>query len=189
MLSIADLWLPILVAAVFVFLASSVIHMMIPIHKADYDGLDNEDQVLAAMREHGVKPGNYALPYCRSMKDMASEGMMKKYEQGPVGFMTIIPSGPPAMGKSLIQWFVFCIVMGICVAYVATFTLTRGQDYMDVFRLTGTVAFLGYAGCVCTGSIWKGDKWSTSFKFVFDGLVYALATAGAFGWLWPGIAG
>jgi hypothetical protein len=35
------------------------------------------------------------------------------------------------------------------------------------------------------GSIWAWRRWSTTLKGVFDGLVYALLTAGVFGWLWP----
>ncbi len=34
-------------------------------------------------------------------------------------------------------------------------------------------------------SAWKGQKWSTTIKFMIDGLIYALVTAGTFGWLWP----
>ena len=34
-------------------------------------------------------------------------------------------------------------------------------------------------------SIWKGQPWSATLKSVFDGLLYALVTAGVFGWLWP----
>jgi hypothetical protein len=28
-------------------------------------------------------------------------------------------------------------------------------------------------------------KWSATLKNMFDGLLYALVTAGTFGWLWP----
>jgi hypothetical protein len=34
-------------------------------------------------------------------------------------------------------------------------------------------------------SIWRGQSWGTTWKHVADGLVYALVTAGTFGWLWP----
>ncbi len=60
-----------------------------------------------------------------------------------------------------------------------------GADYLTVFRIAGTIAFLGYAGSTATESIWKGQPWSTTFKHIFDGLVYSLLTGGFFGWLWP----
>jgi hypothetical protein len=30
-----------------------------------------------------------------------------------------------------------------------------------------------------------GRNWGTTIRHVADGLVYALLTAGTFGWLWP----
>ena len=185
MVSLTALWLPIVLSAVFVFIASSIIHMLLTYHRSNYGKLPNEDSLLAAMREAKVPPGNYGFPWCASPKEMGSTEMTGKYTQGPVGFMTVIPSGPPAMGKFLAMWFVFCLVIGVFAAYLAGRTLGPGTDYLTVFRVTGTVAFLGYGVGQATNSIWMGVAWSTSLKHMFDGLVYALLTAGAFGWLWP----
>ena len=185
MVALTALWLPIVVAAVFVFLASSVIHMALPIHKNDYTKLDAEPEVMAAMREHGVKPGAYFFPCAQTMAEMTSPEMIEKLNKGPVGFMTVLPNGPMNMGKSLGQWFAFSLVISIFAAYVGTFTLEAGADYMAVFRVTGTVAFLGYGVSNVTDSIWKGVRWSVTAKFLFDGLIYGLVTAGTFGWLWP----
>jgi hypothetical protein len=188
MVALLDLWLPILLSAVFVFIASSVLHMVIPIHKGDYGQLPNEDELLAAMRDKGVKPGSYMFPFACSMKEMASDEMLAKMNQGPMGFMTVNPNGPPAMGKSLAQWFVFSIVLSVFVAYIGTLALPAGTDYMRVFRVTGTIAVLGYGVSSVPDSIWKGVSWKVTAKFLFDGAVYGLVTAGAFGWLWPGVA-
>jgi len=182
---LTDLWLPIVLSAVFVFLASSIIHMVIPIHRGDYDQLADEDAILATMRDHYVQPGNYHFPFCNSMKDMGSEQMIEKYNHGPVGFVSVLPNGPMNMGKSLIQWFVYTLVVSAFVAYLASFSMAPGAEYRPIFRMAGTAAFLGYGIGAVLESIWKGQKWSTSFKFVFDGLVYALVTGGTFGWLWP----
>jgi hypothetical protein len=51
--------------------------------------------------------------------------------------------------------------------------------------LTGTVAFAGYALALPQHSIWYKRGWGFTLKTMFDGLVYALLTAGVFGWLWP----
>ena len=51
---LADLWLPIVLSAVLVFVVSSILHMVIPIHKGDYKKLPGEDQVLESMRGAGV---------------------------------------------------------------------------------------------------------------------------------------
>lgn len=184
MVGITTLWLPILLSAVFVFVASSILHMVLPFHRRDYDRLPGEDNLLEAIRKEKVAPGDYFFPFACG-KEFRSEETMKKFERGPVGIMTVRPSGPPAMGPALVKWFVYVLVIGILVAYVTGRTLGPGVDYLQVFRVSGTVAFLGFAGAVPVDSIWKGVKWSTSFRFVFDGLVYALIAAGTFGWLWP----
>jgi len=70
-----DLWLPIVLSAVFIFIASSIIHMVIKSHSRDYAKLPDEDQLLAVMRTHNVQPGHYMFPYCTDMKGMDSEAM------------------------------------------------------------------------------------------------------------------
>ena len=185
MVSLTALWLPIVVSAVLVFIASSIIHMVLTYHRSNYKQMPNEEKVLAAMRDAKVPPGNYGFPWCASPKEMGSPEMTEKYNRGPVGLLTVMPSGPPAMGKHLALWFVFCLVIGIFAAYLAGRLLAPGADYLTVFRVTGTVAFLGHGVGKLTDSIWMGVEWSSTLKHTFDGLVYALLTAGVFGWLWP----
>jgi len=116
---------------------------------------------------------------------MKSPAVIEKYKKGPVGIVTVLPSGPPAMPKFLLKWFLFCLGISVFVAYLAGRTLGTGAEYLAVFRVAGTAAFLGYAVAHATDSIWKGQPWSTTIKHMFDGLVYGLLTAGVFGWLWP----
>ena len=184
-MSILDLWQPILVSAVLVFLVSSIMHMVLPFHWNDYKKLPGEDAVCDAIREQSVPPGDYVFPRPASPKEMGSPETMERYKRGPVGLVTVLPNGPPAMGKSLLQWFLYTVVVSAAAGYVATITVPTGEDYMRVFRVTGTVAILIYALGHVPSSIWKGVSWSTSGKFAIDGVLYGLATAGAFGWLWP----
>ena len=185
MVSIPSLWLPIVLSAVFVFLLSWVLHMLLTYHRSDYGRLANEDAVMAAMREAGVKPGNYFMPHADGPKAMSSPEWIEKCKQGPVGLVNLMPSGPPSMGKSLATWFVFLLVVGVFVAYLTGRTQAPGTHYLAVFRVAGCSAFLAYGLGEAMNSIWKSQKWSTTFKSMFDGLVYALVTAGTFGWLWP----
>jgi hypothetical protein len=183
---LAALWLPILIASVLVFIASSVIHMCTPMHKGDYRPLKNESALLDAMRANGVEPGEYRFPYACSMKDMGSPEMLDKLKRGPVGLMTLLPPGGMNMGKSLIAWFLYTLMIGTCVAYLGWHALGAGAPYLSVFRITGTAAVLAYGlGGHITESIWKGVSWATSIRFVIDGVIYGLVTAGTFGWLWP----
>jgi hypothetical protein len=184
-IALTSLWLPILLSAVLVFAASSIVHMVLTYHRTDYGKLPAEDAVLDALRQAKVAPGSYLFPHASSPKEMGSPEMMAKYQRGPIGMLLVRPSGPPAMAKHLMWWFVFCLVVGIFAAYVASRTLPAGTDYLTVFRITGTVAFLGYASGDVIASIWRWQSWPTTLKGVLDGLLYALLTAGAFGWLWP----
>ena len=182
-----DLWLPILASAVGVFFASSLVHMVLPLHKSDYGELPNEDAVRAAIREGGAGAGHFVLPYCVDFNEMGSEEMQAKFKEGPVGFVTLKEAGMPTMGKTLGQWFLFTVFIGTWVAYVANLSLVPGAGFIEVFRTAGTVGVLAYAFGTIPESIWKGLSWSISMKFVFDGLLYGLVTGAVFGWLWPGV--
>src|SRR5882672_9471789 len=121
----AALWLPILLSAVIVFVASSVMHMLLTYHQSEYKKLPDEDKVLAALRAAGPQTGLYTFPHC-THKEMKSPATMEKLKQGPVGMMTIIPSSPPNMGKFLGLWFGYCLVVGFFVAYLAWHTVAAG---------------------------------------------------------------
>ena len=181
---LSALWLPIVLSAVIVFVASSIMHMLLPYHRSDYQKLPDEDKVLAALRGAGLKRGLYIFPFC-THKDMKSPAIVEKYNQGPVGMMTILPSGPPVMPKFLGLWFGYCLLISFFVAYLTAHTVAQGAYYLVVFRVVGTAAFLAYGLGNISNSIWKGQTWSMTIKEVIDGLVYALLTAGTFGWLWP----
>jgi len=186
-MGLVDLWLPILLSAVFVFAASSILHMCLPIHKSDFSGMPGEADTMAAMRSQGLKPGSYVFPYCSSMADVAKPEHMAKLNEGPVGFMHVLPNGSMNMGKSLGQWFAYSLVMSVFVGYVGTMGLSAGEGFMGVFRLTTATALIGYGLANATDSIWKGVSWTVTAKFFFDGVVYALVTGAAFGWLWPDV--
>lgn len=187
MVGLMALWLPILLSAVAVFVASSITRMVLRHHWSDFQGMPGEDGVLEAMRKAGVQPGNYNFPHAKSMAELKKPDVTKKWESGPVGMMYVMPSGLPAMGKALVQWFVYSLIVGFLVAYVTGRTLAPATEYLQVFRVAGTVAFLAYAGSEPVMSIWKGQKWSTTAKNVLDDFIYAMLTGGVFGWLWPGI--
>jgi hypothetical protein len=185
MVSLTLLWLPILLSAVIVFVVSSIIHMILPFHRNDFRKIPEEDKVMEALRPFHIPPGDYAMPCAGNLKEMQAPGFIDKMTKGPVGFLTVIPSGPPTMGRSLVLWFVYCIVVGIFAAYIASRALQPGDRYLSVFRFVGCTAFIGYAVALWQNTIWYRRNWRSTLKSTLDGLVYALLTAGTFGWLWP----
>lgn len=187
MVPVLSLWLPILVAAILVFVASSIIHMLLPYHWSDWSPVPQEDEVMDTLRQVGITPGNYTIPHAPSMAAMKEEVYVEKRERGPVAMITVVQSGSGGMGKQMLLWFLFCVVVGIFAAYIAGRALTPGAEYTEVFRFTATAAFLAYAVGEWQQSIWWGRSWTTTFKNTVDGLIYALLTAGTFGWLWPAV--
>ena len=185
MVPVMSLWVPILLSAVIVFVASSVIHMLLPIHKSDFRKLPDEDGVMDALRKAGVGPGDYMFPHAGSMADLKSPAFTEKRTKGPVASMTVMESGPVSMGPSLAQWFLYCVVVGVFAAYVAGRALEPGAHYLRVFRFAGVTAFVGYSLALWQNTIWYKRAWTTTLKSNVDGLVYGLLTAGTFGWLWP----
>lgn len=183
MLTLFSLWLPILVAAVLVFVASSVIHMFLGYHSSDYGPLPDEERIGAAIREAGVAPGDYATPYAGSMKAMDSPEFKEKMGRGPVALLTVRRPGPVRMGGTLVAWFFLILVVSIFAAYLAG--RAGGGDPWNAFRFAGTTAFVAYGLGSWTESIWFGRKWSTTFKNTLDAIIYALITGGVFAWLWP----
>jgi hypothetical protein len=185
MTGLSALWLPILLSAVFVFVASSLIHMASPWHKSDYPKVPNEDRVRDALRALAIPPGDYMIPRPSSRSELGSPEFAEKIKTGPVVMMTVMPNGPMSMGRNLGLWFVYCVAVSVFAAYIAGRALPPGAEYLDVFRFAGATAFIGYALALWQMSIWYRRAWTTTIKATVDGLIYAGLTAGSLGWLWP----
>jgi hypothetical protein len=185
MTALTALWLPILLSAVFVFVVSSLIHMFTPWHKGDYPKIPNEEKVMDLLRPLAIPPGDYMMPRPSSREEMRSPQFLEKFKRGPVMMFTVMPSGSMAMGQQLTLWFLYAVVVGAFAAYVAGRALPPGTPYLAVFRFAGVTAFVGYAVALWQMSIWYRRSWTTTIKATVDGLIYALLTAGTFGWLWP----
>jgi hypothetical protein len=185
MVSVLALWLPIVLSAVFVFAASSVIHMTPLWHRTDYPKAPDEDKIRDALRPLRIPPGDYMIPRPANSAAMRAPEFLEKMKQGPVLMLTVMPNQLFTMGRNLALWFVYCLVVGVFSAYVAGHVLGAGTAYLRVFQIIGATAFMGYALALWQMSIWYRRALSLTIKSTVDGLIYALLTAGTFGWLWP----
>ena len=185
MTDLISLWLPILLSAVVVFIISSVIHMMTPWHKNDYSKMPAEEKILDALRPFNIPPGDYMIPNAGSMDELKTPEFEEKMNKGPVMILTVRPNGKWSMGPVLFLWFVYSIIVGLFAGYIASRALPAGAEYLQVFRFVGASAFMGYTMGLWQMSIWYSRKWGVTIKTTIDGLIYALFTAGVFGWLWP----
>jgi hypothetical protein len=180
---VSSLWLPIVLSAVLVFVASSILHMVLPYHRSDYKALHSEDDVQTALRHFNIPRGDYMLPAPnpRAMRDPA---FVEKMKRGPVALITVMP-GDFAMGGKLVQWFVFCLVVSLFAAYLAGLALAPGAPYLRVSQVASCAAFMGYGLGAVPPSIWYSKSWTTTIKTLIDALIYGFITGGALGWLWP----
>jgi hypothetical protein len=184
MVPVTSLWLPVLVSAVLVFIASSLIHMFTPWHKGDVRGVPGESEAMEALRRLKIAPGDYVMPYAGSMGAMKDPAFRARLEAGPAVLLTVW-KGTTSMGPQLAGWFLYSVVVSIFAGYVAGAALPMGSPYLDVFRFAGTTAFAGYSLALMQNSIWWRRGWGFTLRSMIDGLLYACLTAGAFGWLWP----
>ena len=185
MSALASLWLPVLVAALAVFFASSLIHMVLRWHQSDYRRLGDEDAVRAALRQSGDAPGQYHTPWCAGMKEAQAEDMQAKFREGPVAIVTVVNPGAPNMGPMLGRWFVLNLVIAAVVAAIVLQVYGPGADSHYAGHLAGLITLLAYGGGAPSQSIWMGKPWSTTAKDLLDALIYGVVTALAFWWLWP----
>ena len=180
-MSIADLWLPILVSAVIVWVASALVWTVLPWHKNDYAATSNEEGVRAALR--GLNPGLYNVPHVKDMKALKEPDVKQKFNEGPLAFITILPNGMRPMGKSMGLSFVYYLFVGVLVAYIVSRTMAPDASYLEVFRIASCVAWMAYGVGIIPDSIWFGRPWSSSIKNLIDAFIYGLLTGGAFGGL------
>jgi hypothetical protein len=185
MTPLTALWLPILLSAVIVFVASSVIHMFLPWHRTDYRKAPEEDRLQEALRPLAIPPGDYMVPCPGTPDNMRSPEFKEKLKKGPVLMLTVMPANWMSMGRNMGLWFIYLVVVSLFAAYVTSRALHAGTAYLEVFRFAGVAAFLSYSMALWPMWIWYRRSWRTTIKATIDGLVYSLLTAGTFGWLWP----
>ena len=179
------LWLPVILSTVIVFVASALVHMVLPWHKNDYPLLPNQNKVMDALRSLNLPKGDYMIPKAADMAEMRSPAFKEEFEKGPMVLMTVIPKPTLSMSRNLMMWFVYVFIINGFGGYIAARALPFGAPYLHVFRFVGATCFLGYAGATWPESIWFQRSWKLTLKATFDGLLYALLAAGTYGWLWP----
>jgi hypothetical protein len=180
------LWLPTLLSAVAVFFLSSIIHMVVPWHKNDYMAFPNEDAVLDALRPHNLATGEYMAPKPATRQDMTSPAFVEKVKRGPLVIMNIAQGDSVSMGRPLVLWLVYVIVVSALAGHIA-FGASGGHpdDSRIIFHTVALTSLLAYAGALWQQTIWFRKPWLSSFKGTFDGLIYAVVTGVIFVYLWP----
>lgn len=182
--TLLELWLPIVLGALAMFLLSFVFWMLMKHHYGDFRALPQEDGLVEAL--DGAPAGQFRFPWCGTPEEMADPAFQERYNNGPKGFVVVLPRGPFAMGAGLGKTLLFCLVVTAAVGYVATIGLTRESAGMDVLRLTSTVTWLTACGAHGWSVIWMGRDRGQTLRDVLDSLGYGLAVGALFMQFWPG---
>jgi len=118
MVPVTSLVIPILVSAVIVFVASSIMHMVLPYHRNDLRKVPQENELLDSLRRLNLPSGDYAVPHAGSPAAMKEPEFIDKMKKGPIVLMTIAPGASASIGKNLALWFLYSIVVGFFAAYI-----------------------------------------------------------------------
>lgn len=177
-----NLWLPILLSAAAVFVLSSLMWMVLPFHKGDFQKLGAEPEFHALLRQHRPGTGRYMVGFgdCGG-----GGGPRTPIDPDVPRALLLVQHGPLSMGRSLGAWGVHLVVVSVLVAYAGSLALGAGAAAMPVFRMTSLAALLAYGGGVVPKSIWDGVPWKSVPVALFDAAVYAAATGAIFAWRWP----
>lgn len=181
MVTLTMLWVPILLGTVIIFIASFVLHSLPFWHVKDYGHLPNEKPVLDAVA--GVKSGQYIVPLM-DWKHMTAE-QREAMQRGPSALMWLRNPMKFSFALALTLNFLHMLVVTYFVAYVTSRTRVPGSEYLEVFRVAGTVGFLAFGLRGVSDAIWYGKPWRVVIKEMLDGLLYGMLIAGTLGWLWP----
>lgn len=183
MVSLASLWLPILVSSVAVFVLSTAVCMALPHHKNDWKRLADEEGFLDAVRGQMLAAGMYMYP-SYSPGDMKSPESKARWARGPWGLLIVRP-GEPSMGRLMSAWLLFMVVVAVFVAYVVGHGNGPGTDAWRIFRVTSAMAWIVFGGAAIPGFVWDGKPGSYAAKAIVDALFFALAMGAVFAWMWP----
>ncbi len=182
--ALLDLWLPILIATVCVFFASSIIWMLLPYHKKDIQFLPNEEELTAKVTQMNIKPGLYMFPNCQDPKDYEGDEYKAKWKAGPWGTITVQP-GQPSFGMNLFKTFLAYLVITVFVAYITAASTRAGADYLAVFQVAGAAGVLGHCMGGLAGDFFLGKPTRFIITGFIDGVIFALITAGVIASMWP----
>jgi hypothetical protein len=185
--AISQIWLAILIASVSVFFASAIMWMVLPHHKKDMLFLkDKEAGFIDSLKTLNLAPGLYMYPGC-DQKDMKDEAVKAKWNAGPWGTLIVHPC-KPTFGKNLAFAFFAYALITVFVGYITGLSMPAGSDYMEVFRVAGTTAILGHCMGGLVNDVFIGRPRRFIITNFFDGVVYALITAGIIASMWPGVS-
>ncbi len=184
MTPITSLLIPIVVAALAVFIVSMII-MAMPWHRSDQGNVPNDDAAIAAIQSLNLAPDDYAVPNPRLPGGGKNPDFIAKFERGPSFHMTVMDPRRMNMGIYIGTWFLFTLLISTIAGWVTGSIVAPGGNTHAVFHFSAIITACSYGFGAWPISIWYHRRWSTAFKGTFDAILYGLATGAVYMWLWP----
>ncbi len=179
----SQLWLPILLSAVLVFALSAASHMALPWRRDEWKRITEFTALQAALRD--LPPGLYMFPAAPEPRQQMTPEWLDRWARGPSGWLTVAPHRPIRMARNLGLSLLAFGAVAFMAAYTASHALGPGAQPRAVFRLVGTVATLAFGVGKLYDSIWYDRPWRAYLSDAIDAVLFGLAMAGVFAWLWP----
>ena len=178
-MSVIELWIPIVLAGLATHILRTIFWTAMPHHKPEWQSLPNEDDFFR-MQAGKIPAGQYIFPFARDPEVCKSEEYKSKI--GKCTGMLIIWPSPTSMGKAIGLTLVTFMVISFVVGYLASLGVTKGADFMTVFRFVTTAGLLAHISAKFPFVFWFRRKIAMD---VLDGIAFALATGLIYAWLWP----
>lgn len=193
---LVKLWLPIIVSAAGVWIASCLAWMVVGHHKKDWKDLPSEPEFIEAIKRLGIGPGNYGFPEFRRCEGLSKEQKMAKWEEmqkNPMGLLRVW--GPISMGRNMLLTLLVYLAVSVLVGYLGWIALGPGSaglggpaprpEFGKVLQVLGTASILAYCSASLPNDIWFQKSRREVLTNTIDGVVFGLLTGATFGWLWP----
>jgi hypothetical protein len=197
---LVHLWLPIIVSAAAVWVASFLAWMVVGHHKRDWKGIPGagEQEFIDFIKRLGIPPGSYGFPEFRRCDGLSKEQKKAKWDEmqkSPMGLLRVW--GPISMGKNMALTFLVYLAVSVLVGYLGwsalphagmsagELTASARPAFARVMQVLGTAGVLAYCFAGLPNDIWFQRSGREVLTSLIDGVVFGLITGAVFGWLWP----
>jgi hypothetical protein len=188
-LPLLALWLPVILSTVAVFLIGGCAWLDLPHHRSHLQRLPDESAERSLLR--GLEPGRYRIPHSAGATDLRDRAFRQRYEEGPVGTLTLERQGRVGVGRRL----GFTLAWHLVITCTTAWLLGRSWGLypwagmpvpaMDVFVMASGLTFGFHAFGLFPEAIWFSKPWRRIGWDVVDSGLYAFVTGGIFMLCWP----
>jgi len=180
---LTQLWLPIVVSAAAVWVASAVVWMALPHHKKDWKAMPDEAAFYRAFDTLKIPPGNYGFPECKNKAQRSDPEVKRRWEAGEMGLLSVW--GKVNMGRNMVVTFIVYLAISLFVGYIGKHGVKPNASFSEAFQVLGTAGVLAYAFGHIPQGVWFAQYPRAILMCVLDGIAYGLITGAIFAAMWP----